>query len=160
MDINSFLRKGSKIKSSNLKDLLFKYGLKQNKCEICGITEWQGLPITCQLHHVDGDNTNNCIENLQILCPNCHSQTNTYCSSWKNHKKRRCKICGKYIENKANYCSDCFHIIHRKVKRPTVIELEDDFKELHSFVQVGKKYNVSDTCIRKWCKYYNWWPDK
>ncbi len=160
MDIKLLLKKGIKIKSSNLKILLFNNKLKQNKCEICGITEWQGHPIVCHLHHIDGDNTNNSIENLQILCPNCHSQTDSYCYSWKGYKKKQCKRCGKQIDYKANYCLDCFHIIHRKVNRPTQQELEDDFKKLHSFVQVGKKYNVSDNCIRKWCKYYNWWPNK
>lgn len=160
MDINNILRKGSKIKSSNLKILLIKEGYKENKCENCGISEWNKLPLVCQLHHIDGDNTNNSIENLQILCPNCHSQTDSYCHSWKDYKKKQCKRCGKQIDYKANYCLDCFHIIRRKVNRPTQQELEDDFKKLHSFVQVGKKYNVSDTCIRKWCKYYNWWPDK
>lgn len=73
MDINNVLKKGSKIKSSNLKILLIKEGLKENKCEICGISEWNKLPLVCQLHHIDGDSTNNSLENLQILCPNCHS---------------------------------------------------------------------------------------
>lgn len=44
-----------------------------NRCEIYGISEWQGKPITCELHHINSDSTDNRIENLQILCPNCHS---------------------------------------------------------------------------------------
>lgn len=54
---------------------------KGHKCEICGNTEWLGSPITLEVHHIDGDRTNNSIENLQLLCPNCHSTT----SSWKKH---------------------------------------------------------------------------
>lgn len=61
-----------------LKKLLFKHHLKENKCEECGITEWNGNPIECQLHHKDGNKFNNSLENLIILCPNCHSQTDTY----------------------------------------------------------------------------------
>ena len=61
-----------------LKNRLFKAGLKENKCEICGISEWLGQPIKCELHHKDGNRTNHKLENLQILCPNCHSQTDTY----------------------------------------------------------------------------------
>lgn len=61
-----------------LKNRLFKSGLKENKCEICGISEWLGKTINCELHHKDGNKNNHKLENLQILCPNCHSQTDTY----------------------------------------------------------------------------------
>lgn len=52
------------------------------KCECCGLTEWQGNPLPLELHHIDGDRTNNVRENLQILCPNCHSQT----ENWRARK--------------------------------------------------------------------------
>jgi len=48
------------------------------KCECCGISDWQGKPITLEMDHVDGDPNNNRRENLRILCPNCHSQTHTF----------------------------------------------------------------------------------
>jgi 5-methylcytosine-specific restriction endonuclease McrA len=51
-----------------------------NKCLICGLSpEWNGLPLAFHLDHIDGDNTNNIRTNLRIICPNCHSQTSTYC---------------------------------------------------------------------------------
>ena len=53
-------------------------GLKQNRCERCGITEWRGEPLSMQLHHVNGDGSDNRLENIVFLCPNCHSQTDTY----------------------------------------------------------------------------------
>lgn len=70
----------SSLNTSNAKEMLYRLKLKENKCEICGISEWQGNPIVCQLHHINGDSTDNRIENLQILCPNCHSQTDNFCS--------------------------------------------------------------------------------
>ena len=68
----------SLLSTSNAKALVYKLGLKENKCEICGISEWQGKPLVCELHHINGDSTDNRIENLQILCPNCHSQTENF----------------------------------------------------------------------------------
>lgn len=68
----------SSLSSYNVKKRLFAHKLKENCCEICGISEWQGNPIICELHHINGDPTDNRIENLQILCPNCHSQTDNF----------------------------------------------------------------------------------
>jgi hypothetical protein len=61
-----------------LKRRLIKEGIKQNKCEVCGLISWLGKELSCELDHIDGDRTNHKIDNLRILCPNCHSQTETY----------------------------------------------------------------------------------
>jgi len=61
-----------------LKIRLFKEGIKQNKCEVCEISEWNNKELNCELDHIDGDRTNHRLENLRILCPNCHSQTETF----------------------------------------------------------------------------------
>ena len=53
------------------------------KCEICGISDWMGKPITLQVHHKNGIHIDNSIDNLQLLCPNCHSQTDTFCNKRK-----------------------------------------------------------------------------
>ena len=76
--LTSVLDKNSFLPSSKVKERLLNNHLKENKCEVCGITEWQGSPIICELHHINGDTTDNRIENLQILCPNCHSQTDNF----------------------------------------------------------------------------------
>lgn len=61
------------IRSSVLKEKLIKDGIKENKCEICGMTTWQGLELPLELHHINGNHYDNRLENLQILCPNCHT---------------------------------------------------------------------------------------
>lgn len=65
--------------SAKLKARLYAAGLKQNRCESCGISEWNGKSLVCHLEHVNGNHKDNRLENLKILCPNCHSQTETYC---------------------------------------------------------------------------------
>ena len=61
-----------------LKNRLLEAGIKQNKCESCELTEWRGAPIALELHHLNGRRKDHRLENLQMLCPNCHSQTPTF----------------------------------------------------------------------------------
>ena len=49
-----------------------------NHCERCGLEYWQGQPIPLEIHHVNGNNTDNRLENLMLLCPNCHALTSNY----------------------------------------------------------------------------------
>lgn len=76
--IGEILVEGSNFNTTHLKKRLFKEGIKQYACESCGLNEWMGKPIALQMHHINGVNTDNRLQNLQILCPNCHAQTNNY----------------------------------------------------------------------------------
>ena len=62
----------------NLKNRLLKENIKEHKCENCGNSEWLGNKIPLELHHINGNNTDNRLENLQLLCPNCHALTDNY----------------------------------------------------------------------------------
>jgi len=74
--IEYYLKKNSTINSDTLKKRLFKEGIKQKKCENCGITKWKGLPAPLELDHINNDHWDNRLKNLKILCPNCHSIKN------------------------------------------------------------------------------------
>lgn len=63
---------------SRLKIRLVNEGKLEYKCQICGINEWLGQKLSLQLDHINGINNDHRIENLRFLCPNCHSQTETY----------------------------------------------------------------------------------
>ena len=52
--------------------------IRGNTCESCGISDWNKKPLTFQVDHVDGNRKNNNFYNLKVLCPNCHSQTETF----------------------------------------------------------------------------------
>ena len=63
---------------THLKRRLLAEGLKTSRCEECGVAEWRGRPLSMALHHINGDGRDNRLENLQLLCPNCHSQTENF----------------------------------------------------------------------------------
>lgn len=74
--------------TSHLNYRLIKEGYKERKCECCGNTEWMGHPIVLELHHIDGNRSNNDLSNLKLLCPNCHSITDNFKSkNIKSYKK-------------------------------------------------------------------------
>jgi 5-methylcytosine-specific restriction endonuclease McrA len=62
----------------HVKARLISAGLLANNCQACGLTHWLGRPLSIQLDHVNGIRNDNRLENLRMLCPNCHSQTETY----------------------------------------------------------------------------------
>ena len=77
-DIENILTANSSYQSYKLKKRLLEEGVKEHRCENCGNTEWLGKKIPLEVHHINGDNTDNRIENIQMLCPNCHALTDNY----------------------------------------------------------------------------------
>ena len=77
------VEKSTYTNTASLHRRLVSQGLLQNCCQICNLTNWLGRPLTLHLDHINGNHIDNRIENLRILCPNCHAQTETY-----SNKKR------------------------------------------------------------------------
>ena len=171
-DLEDILKPNTNYSSNRLKDRLVETGLKENKCEVCGQTaEWCGKPLVLQLHHLDGDHYNNSIENLQIICPNCHTQTDTYCSRTKTKTKRKrkpdaptvkinpekiCPICGKTFKPERSaktYCSrECYdkHLSKNKNKSFSEENLKQLCNECLTIAEVAEKLNTSRPTVRKY----------
>lgn len=200
-ELKEILKEDVFYSSHKLKLRLIKEGLKERKCEICNLTNWMEHPISLELHHKNGNNLDNRIENIEIICPNCHANTDFYRGKNKavsaSFEKKRvecgklketlmdnatgnlepsqinnlegaetkhrtpksikiCKNCGIKLSHNDKFCStECYRDFVRKENNiPKVPELLEKFKELHSFIRVGKFYNVSDNAVKKWCIRY------
>lgn len=68
----------SSLQSNKVRLHLLKRNLKEYKCEKCLNNEWLDVKIPLEVHHKDGNKFNNELNNLQLLCPNCHALTDNY----------------------------------------------------------------------------------
>lgn len=146
--------------SSRLKKRLILAGLKEDKCEVCGCSnEWNGSFLTLQLDHINGNHSDNRIENLRVICPNCHSQTNTF-GTRRMKNVNHCVDCGCIILSLSTRCRSCasknkkvVRAEYKDIVRPSKEELFELIKT-KSFTSIGRTYGVSDSAVKKWCKKY------
>ena len=155
--LKEILIENCEYKSSTLKKRLIKEGLLTEKCYKCGLgSEWQSEPLVLQLDHINGIRTDNRIENLRILCPNCHTQTPTYGSKAMKILKPKIKIvcsCGQEKHKQSNLCKKCSYINRRKFEISKK-ELEKLILE-KSMEEIGRAFNVSGASIKNRCKKLN-----
>lgn len=171
--------------ASNLRNRLLEEGIKEYRCEKCGRTEWEGKPIPLELHHKNMNHYDNRLENLQILCSNCHSLAHDYSNTKgkmeskvdietlhdllscktdeskiakpkKEKEERFCKFCGKKLKaGQKNYCSQ--EHLHLAVSKTP--PLEELLLKLNEFgwnkTKTGKYFGVSDKAVHKWVKKFN-----
>ena len=163
--LKDILVKKSTYSRKNLKERLYKEGLKERLCEKCGQGEyWNGDKMSLILDHINGVNDDNRIENLRIVCPNCNATLDTHCKGNKriyemSKNNKRKQLIKKQTQNEKNknggitYKENTKHKNSRKIERPPYEQLMKEIDEL-GYKGTGRKYNVSDNSIRKWRKYY------
>lgn len=163
------------VSTNHLKKRLLNDNLLVNKCDICKLEkEWAGKPITLQLDHINGNRFDNRLKNLRLLCPNCHSQTDTFAgkrfkkdkpkkekvleysnskSNYKKHKDVFCLDCKKKISFRATRCKGCAVKFREptKIDWPSVEELKKQL-ETKPYTVLAKELGVSDNAIRKHLK--------
>lgn len=148
-----FCENSTYLNRDQIKARLLRRGMPEC-CAECSIgPKWNGRPLKLQLDHINGVFNDNRSENLRLLCPNCHSQTETF-----SGRKRRvaivpCSYCENLNRPGAQRCSSCRRWFVRQPGR-CKIEWPGD-EELRrmvaasSFVSVGRKLGVSDTAVHK-----------
>lgn len=152
---------GKRYGTSNLRKRLLSEGLKAYLCEECGLSEWRGQPIALELDHISGDNVDNRLENLKMLCPNCHAQTPT----WRGRNIKRKSVptqeelarvvcaCGSKKDKIALRCQACKN--SEDLARITADCSPEELKKLvweHPTTKVAEMLGVSDVAVAKRCK--------
>lgn len=136
----------------NIKERIVQAGLLKWCCAGCNIDSWttticpNDTKITLQLDHINGDPTDNRIENLRFLCPNCHSKTNNYCGK-KNRKPDKICRCGKKMCRKSLSCMSCV-IKKTKIEWPSVTNIKKKL-EIMSCEALARELGVCSNSIRK-----------
>lgn len=166
--LKDILKKGVNYKSDTLKKRLVENGILEYKCAKCGNSdEWNGKPIVLELHHINGNHFDNSIENLQILCPNCHSQCEGHRNRGKNNTgvklkkvhKKVCLTCGKEFQADRATRTFCSRECYIKYYHAQVNILELDLKEqcevCSNITELANKFNTSRATIRKYLVKYN-----
>lgn len=149
--------------SSHCRSTLKKYIIKNNlipyKCCKCGLEDtWNNKPLVLILDHINGISNDDRLENLRFLCPNCNSQEDTFAGKNVKHNKKHnyCIDCGTEISLVSKRCVKCSPLV-RKTNPSKIPTKEHLYSDMYKYtnVEIGKKYNVSETAVRKWLKKYN-----
>jgi hypothetical protein len=161
LPLSAILVEGSNYSRQQLKERLYAEGLKARLCELCGQgEEWRGRRMSLILDHINGRATDNRLDNLRIVCPNCNATLETHCGRNKPRRARRvCERCAvSYLPSSSTqrFCSRrcaALRTTVRRVERPPYAQLLAEIAAT-SYCAVGRKYGVSDNAIRKWVREY------
>lgn len=171
--LEQILQKGIIYCSDTLKKRLIKAGIKENKCEICGLS---GEEVNLELHHINGDHYDNRLENLQLLCPNHHSKTPNFRNRGgensteairleikKNHLTT-CEYCGKEfytprLDKIQRFCCrehyEAYMQKHRECSEITKDRLIELCNKYTNITQIAQELNSTRPTIRKYLIKYD-----
>ena len=171
--VESVFVENSTVTQKTLRDWYIKGNYSPYECSICKMQPmWQDKPLTLILDHKNGINTDNRLENLRWVCPNCNQQLPT--TGFYGMKKynlfgnklakdeptkkprKKCVDCGTIISRHAIRCNNCNNKFKKENNElPITRELLKSKIRTQSFTSIGKEFDVSDNAVKKWCKKYN-----
>ncbi len=134
-----------------LKRRLLAEGLLEDRCQKCGLgPTWQGQRISLQLDHMNGDRQDNRLENLRILCPNCHSQTPTFGSKKLVRVVHKCRTCrSARVTDPTRECRDCYEGRQRRERGCVPIEELITLARAYGFTRAGHRLGISGGAVKK-----------
>jgi len=148
--LKDILIKGDKrIHGQPLKNRLVREDLMKNMCNECGQPpKWRDKYLILELDHINGDCKDNRLENLRVLCPNCHATTKTYCRGLQKKKEpNRCKMCNKEISRISKICQGCY-LESVKRKSPYEPKKQDYTKKSGYCEECGVKISMEANMCR------------
>lgn len=138
--LSEILVKNGSGNSNKIKQRLIREGVKEDKCEACGNTEWMGVKIPLDLHHINGDHFDNRLENLIILCPNCHRLTD-------NHGNKNSSIDLIFKQIAEQTAEDKMKLLLEQEEKRQKEILEDKIR-YSKITKLPKKEKVKKYCLQ------------
>lgn len=150
--------KNSTATQATLRRWYIKGKYSEYKCAICGQPPiWNNKPLTLTLDHINGNNTDDRLENLRWICPNCDRQLDTFAGKnveLSESPKYYCIDCGVEISYGHIRCLKCEQQHRKQIGLSSIPLTRDELKykiKTQSFTSIGNEFGVSDNAIRKWC---------
>ena len=158
------------IAPNRLRDKLIAEGIKQPRCEWCGRSKWGRHPIPLELHHIDFNRYNNSLDNVAVICANCHRVAHGFCNTYTEDEARvarkkleklgkikeqthnNCPICGIEIASGSKRCKHCEGLVRRNKNKLTASDVILAVKELGSFTRAANKFGKSANALVKFLR--------
>ena len=173
LSLDDIMKENVIYSSDSLRKRLIKQNIKKNECELCHIS---GEEISLELHHINGNHYDNRLENLQILCPNCHSKTPNFRNrgGQNNTEAKRlevkkshlttCEYCGKEFYSprldriQRFCCREHYEAFIKEYNKEFIITKEKLLElcnKYNNITQIAEELNTTRTTIRKYLIKYD-----
>lgn len=140
--------------TETVKRRIIKENLMPYECQICKTNDiWQNKKITLILDHINGVSNDHRLSNLRFLCPNCNSQTDTFCGRNNLKLKHKCPKCQKPFQGIGSVCKSCHY--DSATFKITKEELTSLMLKLRTYKAISRKLGVAHGTVKKYCEMFD-----